>query len=93
MISEETIITATIIFVVATIAYADPTAAIPVADPVLRYMEAAGFPAWAGVVAWGVVHITNEMRNFTQRLDAHISQTNERLFALEELVMDKGKHL
>ena len=90
---ERTIIGATALAVITSVSMADPTAVIPAVDPVLRYMEAAGFPAWAGVVAWGVVHITNEMRNFTQRLDAHINLTNERLYALEEIVMDKGKHL
>lgn len=93
---ENGIIIVTVLVVAATTTYALANAVavaapLPINDPILTYLQAAGFPAWAGVVAWGVVHITNEMRSFTQRLDAHIAQTNERLFAIEETILEGRK--
>ena len=53
------------------------------ADPLYAYLQAAGFPAWAGVVAWGVMRITNEMRNISNKLDDHIILTERRLSRIE----------
>ena len=52
-------------------------------DPILVYMQAAGFPAWAGVVAWGVLRITTEIKSIATKLDAFIVQTERRLIRLE----------
>lgn len=42
-------------------------------DPTLVWMQAAGFPAWAAVVAWGVMKVTQEIKNITDKLDLAIS--------------------
>ena len=62
-------------------AYAD-TGSVS-ADPLLTYMQAAGFPAWAGVVAWGVLRISGEIKAISNKLDAHIMLTERRLSRLE----------
>ena len=66
------------------IAYAGPSIpGVAPFDPILVYMQAAGFPAWAGVVAWGVLRITNEIKSIAAKLDAFIIQTERRLLRLE----------
>jgi hypothetical protein len=65
---------------------------VPIAnDPLLTYLQAAGFPAWAGLVAWATVRITNEVQNFTAKLDAHIESTNRRLVIIEQKFFDNER--
>ena len=52
-------------------------------DPSLAWLQASGFPAWAVVVAWGVVKITNELRDITTRLDTYVNKTELRLSRIE----------
>ena len=70
------------ITLVEVIAQADVTPPLPV-DPLLAYMQAAGFPAWAAVVAWGVLRISNEFRTIATRLDSFVLQTERRLARVE----------
>ena len=72
---------------------ADATQLVPV-DPLLTYMQAAGFPAWAAVVAWGVLRITSEIRAIATRFDSFMLQTERRLARIEAIVnMGGGHHL
>ena len=71
------------LIVVTIAAQADVTPLAMTTDPVLTYMQAMGFPAWAGVVAWGVMRITGDIKTITTKLDAHIMQTERRLVRIE----------
>ena len=57
--------------------------AMPSTDPLLTWMQAAGFPAWAGVVAWGVLKVVAEMKIISKKLEDFILQTERRLSRLE----------
>ena len=74
-------IAAGLVFLVVTV-QADAGSTVGV-DPLLTYMQAAGFPAWAGVVAWGVLRITGEIKAISAKLDSHVMLTERRLSRLE----------
>jgi hypothetical protein len=57
--------------------------ALPPHDQVLAWMQAAGFPAWAGVVAWGVMRVTAMIKELSTRLDKFISTTEKRITRIE----------
>ena len=68
---------------VTAMAVADSSATATTSDPLLSYMQAAGFPTWAVVVAWGVYRITNEIKSISYKLDTFIIHTDRRLVRLE----------
>jgi len=59
-------------------------------DPFLTWMQAAGFPAWAGVLVWGVMRIVNEMHNISTRLESHMLQTERRFENIETIITVRG---
>lgn len=73
------------------VAIAEGVAPPVVADPVLSYLQAAGFPTWAAVLVWGVMQVTNEMKVFLTRLDTHIAQTNAALKNMEEMIITRSR--
>jgi hypothetical protein len=73
---------------VAIIVSADTPTAV---DPLLSIAQAAGFPAWAGVVAWGVLKVTGELKSISTKLDDHILDNERRLARIEaKTELDSG---
>jgi len=68
---------------ITTMLYADAAVVPGPTDSILTVMQAAGFPAWAGVVAWGVVKVSSEMRRISEKLDAFAMQIERRLARVE----------
>lgn len=65
-----------VMFAITSIVYANeaiPSITAVGGDPTLVWMQAAGFPAWAAVVAWGVMKVTQEIKAITDKLDIAIS--------------------
>ena len=58
----------------------------PAADPMLAWLQAAGFPAWAVAIIWIGQRLIRQMQNFTDKLDRHVTQTERRLSRLEAVV-------
>ena len=63
--------------------YAGPELLIPPNDQILALMQSIGFPAWAGVVAWGVMRITSLIKDMSNRLDDHIADADKRIMKIE----------
>ena len=57
-------------------------------DSILVWTQAAGFPAWAGVVAWASIKVISELKDIGNKLEAHIVGTERRLSLLEFKIME-----
>lgn len=60
-----------------------PVTAATAHDPLLAYLQAAGFPTWAVVLLLIGRQVSGELKGISNRLDAHITQTELRLAKLE----------
>lgn len=58
----------------------------PVHDPLLAWLQAAGFPTWAIVLLVIGRQVSTDLKDISARLERHVSQTERRLSRLETLV-------
>lgn len=55
-------------------------------DALITLLQATGFPTWAIVVAVMGKQVINQLKDISERLDRHVTQTENRLARLEEAV-------
>lgn len=63
--------------------YAGPELVLPPNDQILAFLQSVGFPAWAGVVAWGVMRVTSMISDISTRMEKHQMDTDNRLTKME----------
>lgn len=73
------------VLIVSKVAVAAGEAAVP-ADALITLLQASGFPTWAIVVAVIGKQLINQLKDISDRLERHVTQTENRLTRLEEAV-------
>ena len=72
------------VLLAATSVYAvGPELVLPSNETLLSWLQSAGFPAWAGIVAWGVMRITTLIREISDRVDTQIGKIEQRISYIE----------
>lgn len=66
-------------------AFAAAVADAPPGDSLIALLQATGFPTWAIVVAVMGKQVVDQLKAISERLDHHITQTENRLTRLEEV--------
>lgn len=70
---------------VAIAAAASAVADAPAGDSLVALLQATGFPTWAIVVAVMGKQVVDQLKAISERLNEHITQTENRLTRLEEI--------
>lgn len=66
-------------------AFAAAVADMPPGDSLIALLQATGFPTWAIVVAVMGKQVVDQLKAISERLNEHITQTENRLTRLEEV--------
>lgn len=79
------------VLLVAKFAFAGVTDPPSGGDALVTLLQATGFPTWAVVVAVMGKQVINQLKDISDRLERHVTQTESRLTRLEEVIRMRAR--
>lgn len=62
-------------------------------DELMGWVQATGFPTWAIAVVWMGRQLIGQLKDISDRLDRHVTQTEQRITRLEEILRYRTERL